>query len=223
MARTEPFDLYLDAYEEWFEKHVWVYRCEVEAIRHFLPAEGRGVEIGIGTGKFALPFGIGEGIEPSSRMREVAIRRGLRVNDAVAERLPYRGQLFDFALMVTTICFVDDVEKSFHEIRRILKPSGVFVVGMVDKNSSLGGMYQSVKNVNKFYRVATFYSTDEVIMLMKKTGYEDIEVVQTVFGDPRSIRELQSIKPGYGEGGFAVIRGIAPVRHGSDYETPTHP
>jgi SAM-dependent methyltransferase len=208
MARTEPFDSYPDVYEAWFEKHRWVYLSEVEAIRRLLPATGRGIEIGIGTGRFALPLGIVEGVEPSRAMREYATRLGLRVTGGVAEDLPFVARSFDSALMVTTICFVDDVERSFREVGRILKPGRAFVIGMVDANSSLGERYRRMKSLNRFYRVATFYSTDEVVALMARTGYQDIEVVQTVFGDPESINELQSPRPGYGEGGFTVIRGV---------------
>jgi len=37
--------------------------------------------------------------------------RGIKVIHAVAERLPIKDSQFDFALMVTTICFLDDVDQ----------------------------------------------------------------------------------------------------------------
>ncbi|MDZ7623702.1 MAG: hypothetical protein U5J96_04540 [Ignavibacteriaceae bacterium] len=68
MPRTEPFDKHAVEYEKWFNEHKYVYESEVEAVRHFIPAGKRGIEIGIGTGRFAIPFGIKEGIEPSGVM-----------------------------------------------------------------------------------------------------------------------------------------------------------
>ena len=46
-------------------------------------------------------------------MRKLARKRGLHVYDAVAERLPFESEQFDFVLMVTTICFLDDIRTSF--------------------------------------------------------------------------------------------------------------
>lgn len=70
MARTQPFDEHLDEYEEWFRKYFYVYESEVEAVRYFVPQNKKGIEIGIGTGRFAIPLKIREGVEPSQRMRE---------------------------------------------------------------------------------------------------------------------------------------------------------
>jgi SAM-dependent methyltransferase len=206
MARTEPFDKYLDDYEEWFNEHRYVYETELQAVRNFIPKDKKGIEIGIGTGRFALPFGIKEGVEPSLSMRNFAAQKGLTVYTGTAEELPLKDGSYDFALMVTTICFIDNVWKAFQEVRRILKPAGSFIIGLVDRNSSLGKIYEIMKEQNKFYRFATFYSTDEVIKLLKENGFKNIEVVQTVFGELPKIKSIQLFKEGYGEGGFVVIK-----------------
>ena len=211
MPRTQPFDEYLDEYEEWFQRNRFAYLSEVEAVRHFVPKGKRSIEIGIGTGRFALPLGIGEGVEPSGAMRTLAIRHGLTVYDGVAEDLPLPDHSYEFALMVTTICFLDDIASSFEEVKRILKSDGLFVIGMVDSDSRLGRDYEKIKDQNRFYRIASFYSTDEVIHHLERNGFGEIEVVQTVFGDLRSIRQIQPFKEGYGEGGFVVIKAKSGV------------
>jgi SAM-dependent methyltransferase len=205
MARTEPFDKYLDEYEEWFKENRYVYESELEAVRHFIPKNKNGIEIGIGTGRFAFPFGINEGVEPSSAMRNFVMNKGLKVYDGIAENLPIADGSYDFALMVTTICFVDDVLKSFQEINRILKPAGNIIIGLVDRESPLGKIYRKMKEQNKFYRPATFYSTTEVVSHLKKSKFNNVEIVQTVFGDLQKIDKIQIYKTGYGEGGFVVI------------------
>jgi ubiquinone/menaquinone biosynthesis C-methylase UbiE len=206
MAKTEPFDKYLYDYEKWFKENQYVYRSEIQAVRHFIPIGGKGIEIGIGTGRFAIPFGIKKGVEPSDSMRNYSLRLGLTVYNGVAEKLPLDNETYDFALMITTICFVDDVNKSFGEIKRIIKPGGIFIIGLVDKNTTLGKVYEKIKSQNKFYKDATFYSTDEVKKLLVQNQFIKIEVVQTVFGELSEIRSVQAFKEGYGEGGFVVIK-----------------
>jgi len=208
MPRTQPFDDYLDEYEAWFDKHRFVYLSELEAVRHFIPKNKTGVEIGIGTGRFAIPLGITEGVEPSRAMREYARSKGVIVHDGVGEALPLPDESFDFALMVTTVCFVDDILATFREARRILTPAGRLIIGLVDKTSPLGRLYEKYKEKNKFYRPATFYSTDEIISYLEEAGFGEIRVVQTVFGDLDSINEVQPFKDGLGKGGFVVLESV---------------
>ena len=142
MARTEPFDLHLNEYEEWFNEYRCVYESELEAVRHFIPKGKKGIEIGIGTGRFSIPFGINEGVEPSLVMRHFTSHKGLKVYDGIAENLPLPDNSYDFVLMVTTICFVDNVTKCLNKVYRILKPGGSLILGFVDKSSSLVENYR---------------------------------------------------------------------------------
>ncbi|MFB6273740.1 MAG: class I SAM-dependent methyltransferase [Salinibacter sp.] len=57
-------------------------------------------------------------------MRHRARRRGIDVREGVAEDRPYDVNRFDVVLLVTTICFVDDVEQSLAEAYRVLAPGG---------------------------------------------------------------------------------------------------
>ena len=207
MAKTVPFDKYYQLYEKWFEDNMFAYLSELKAVKHFIPPGKKGIEIGSGSGRFALPLGIKIGIEPSFKMRELAVSRGMKVVDGTAENLPLMNETFDFALMVTTICFLDDIEKSFQEVDRILRPDGFFIIGFVDKNSSLGRLYSKKKGKSPFYSEATFYSTLEVIDWLKQTDFTGIEVIQTIFGNsPEEIDSLQEWKNGFGEGSFVVIK-----------------
>ena len=107
--------------------------------------------------------------------------------------------------MATTICFVDDIGKAFKEVKRILKLGGSFIIGLVDKKSNLGKVYEKMKEKNRFYRIATFYSVDKVKDYLSSNGFKDIEIIQTVFGNLQKIHGVQKFKEGYGEGGFVVI------------------
>ena len=212
MAKIEPFEKHKFKYEEWFEKNEFAYKSELQAVRYLLPKKGTGVEIGVGTGRFAEPLGIRVGVEPSKAMRKVAQKRGIEVIDGVAEALPFEDCLFDFALMVTTICFVDDIEASFKEAFRVIKPAGFFINGFVDRKSPLGRFYQKHRAKNVFYNIATFYSVDDVIPYMKKAGFRNLTFTQTIFHTLDEIKEVEAMKEGYGEGSFVVVSGMKPAQ-----------
>ncbi len=205
MARTSSFDLHTEQYEEWFVINRFVYEAELEAVRQLLP-EGRGVEIGVGSGLFAAPLHIREGVEPSAAMRRIAEKRGIKVENGVAEHLPYENNSFDFALMVTTVCFVDDVQQSFEEAARIIKPGGYFLVGFVDLSSPLGRFYEQNKAKSDFYGEATFFSVDEINRFLRQSGFNDFEYRQTVFHPLNEIEKQEEVNTGYGQGAFVVIR-----------------
>lgn len=208
MAKIGPFEKHLDLYEDWFVRNRQVYESELKAIRHLLPQEGNGVEIGVGSGIFAAPLGIKTGVEPSPRMTEKAKERGLVVTEGIAEKLPFQDQSFDYALMVTTICFVDDLQKSLLEVFRILKNKGVFVLAFVDKDSPVGQDYLRMKEKSLFYKEATFFSADELKDALTTSGLVTEDIVQTVFGHLEEVKTVQDFKPGYGEGSFVVIRSV---------------
>lgn len=205
MPKVKPFDENYQQYESWFDRNRYAYQSELEVIRQVIPKDGKGVEVGIGSGLFAKPFNIEVGIDPSVEMLKLAAKRGLKVCRGVAENLPFNDNSFDFALMVTTVCFLDNTEKALLEVKRVTKPNRSFIIGFVDKESSLGKIYQKYKNENVFYRVATFYSATEVISLLDKTGFVIGEIYQTIFGNLNDIKSIQDFKIGFGEGGFVVI------------------
>jgi len=205
MPKTGPFERFPQAYEAWFDRHPNLYEAEIEAIKSILPPYEKGIEIGIGSGRFALPLGIMTGVEPSAKMAEIARSKGIEVIEGVAEELPVEDESFDFALMVTTICFVDDPLLSLQEIRRILKPEGYVIIGFVDRDSALGQQYEKNREESRFYREARFYSADEVAGLLKKAGFSGIVSAQTLFGETLEQMET-SVKKGSGEGAFVAVR-----------------
>lgn len=162
------------------------------------------LEVGVGSGRFAEPLGIAFGVDPSLKMLEVARSRGVNVVRGVAERLPFRDSAFDLVLMVTTVCFVDDVEASFQEARRVLRGGGRFVVGFIDGESPLGKRLKTMKD-NPFYAEATFYSVEQVVDYLERAGFTVHEFLQTIFGSPEGLSAPEPIKKGYGEGSFVVV------------------
>ncbi|MBN1408693.1 MAG: class I SAM-dependent methyltransferase [Calditrichaceae bacterium] len=208
MPRIEPFEKYYDQYEDWFVKNKFAFKAEIEAVRKHIPEHSRGIEIGVGSGLFAEPLGIHIGLEPSREMRTIAVKRGVDVVEGIAEHLPFMDDFYDFALMVTTICFVDDVQQSINEARRIIKAGAKLIIGLIDKNSPVGKIYRKHQQESVFYKDASFYSTDEIVGYMKKAGFQNFYFTQTIFTSPDKVGEAEQIKEGFGEGSFVVISAV---------------
>lgn len=206
MPRIEPFERYPFKYEQWFIKNKYAYKSELLAIRKQLPKSKIGVDIGVGSGRFAAPLGIKLGVEPSSKMRMLSKKKMINLIDSIAENLPFKSSIFDFVLMVTTICFVDDVEVSFKEVFRILKPEGIFIIGFIDRNSEIGKFYEQHKKLSVFYNIADFYSVDKVVSFLKKAKFKHFNFSQTIFHPLSAINKIEKVKNGYGKGSFVVIK-----------------
>jgi len=197
------FDNLANDYEKWFEKHPKIYEEEIKTIKKLLP-KGKGIEIGVGSGRFAVPLGIKKGIEPSREMAEIARKRGIEVIEIKAEEMDFNEE-FDFALIVTTICFVDDPLKTLQNTYKAVKKGGFVLVAFIDLNSPLGRFYEKNKEKSRFYKYAKFFSKDDIINLMKKAGFSEFECVENLYGD--SLDNLKFEINKCNGGAFKVIRG----------------
>ena len=208
MPNIEPFEKYSEQYENWFLKNRYAYKAELEAVRKHLPAKSNGIEIGAGSGLFSGPLGIRVGLEPSKKMRLLAAKRGITVIEGVAEKNPIVDEFYDFALLVTTICFVDDADLCIREAKRIIKTGGKLIIGLIDKNSPVGRSYRNHQKENVFYRQANFFSTHEIIKKMKKAGFNNFYTTQTIFKSLDKINATETIEEGHGKGSFVVISAV---------------
>jgi ubiquinone/menaquinone biosynthesis C-methylase UbiE len=208
MLQTKPFEPHIAEYEDWFNKYNAVFESELLAIRSHLeklPKNISGIEVGLGTAKYAAPLGIKEGVEPSEKMRKIAIKKGIEVMDATAEHLPYKDIHFDLVLFVT-ISHLDSVYEALKEAYRVLKKNGSIIIGFIDKNSQLGKKYEKKRHRSNFYKYARFYSANDIIAILSEINFKNPEFVQTIFKDIDEINEVEQLKEGYGEGAFIVVK-----------------
>lgn len=206
MAGIETFDRATGRYEAWFLKHRNAYQAELRAVRELTAVAGSAIEIGVGSGRFAAPLGIPLGLDPSPGMLAIARTRGIETILGVAEDLPFSGSSFDLVLMVTTVCFLDDVQQAFREARRILRRGGNIVLGFVDRASPLGQSYFAHHNESLFYRSARFYTVEEVLRYLADTGFDEPRFRQTLFAPLIDTRRQEPVSEGHGEGSFVVVR-----------------
>jgi len=69
-------------------------------------------------------------------------------------------------------------------------------------------LYLTKKEKSRFYRHAKFYSSKEIIDLLKEYGFKIELITQTLFKTIKEIHEVEPVKEGFGEGGFVVISAI---------------
>lgn len=199
-----PFDLFTEDYENWFIENDKLFQSELLALKKVIPVGKKGVEIGIGSGIFAEKLDIKFGIDPAENMLKIARQRNLNVEYGFAEDLPYSDHSFDFAVFITSICFIDNPSKALEEAHRVIRTNGSLIIAFIDKESMLGQKLMAEKEDSKFYGTANFYSVKEIISLIKSSGFEVTEIFQTLT-DPAKPAIEQPIK-GYGKGGFVVIK-----------------
>lgn len=210
MNQIDIFNEHVKEYEAWYDDYSEVYQSEILALQDQLlelPQNIRGIEVGVGTGRFSKPLGIKEGVEPSKEMAKRAVKRGIEIMKGTAERLPYAALQFDFVLFVT-VCFVKNVKKAFQEAYRVLKPEGSVIIGFLDSDGQIAKRYAAERHRSDFYHKAQFYRVDRIEKLLKETGFKKPIFNQTLFGELEDIKEVQIPREGFGQGSFVTVRAI---------------
>jgi len=200
---SSVFDKHYKRYDAWYHKNRYAYSSELKAIKRLLPRKGKGLEIGVGTGRFAGPLKIRFGIDPSKNMIKIARKRGVEARFGFGEKLPYKNNSFDYIVIIITICFVKDPWKVLKEAKRVLKKKRRLIIGIIDKESFLGRFYQRKKSL--FYKQANFFSVKEIKELLKNQGFDKFSYYQTLFDYPHRIYSIENPHRGFGTGGFVVI------------------
>jgi ubiquinone/menaquinone biosynthesis C-methylase UbiE len=81
------------------------------------------------------------------------------------QKIPYSNELFNIVTAFDTISFWDDVSISINEIKRVLKPDGIFVI--------VNGYPQPG---TKWYEIVKFKTDDEYRSYLKKNGFNIIDI-----------------------------------------------
>lgn len=168
------FDQHAEDYDKWFDSPDGkeLFRVEVEAVRLLMKGLERPfLEIGVGTGRFAEALGIELGIDPSASALAIAEKRGVRVLKAAGGKLPLEDQSFGAVFLLFTLCFVADPAAALSEAKRVLKKNGALIVGLINKDSPWGRLYETKKSQgHPLYRDAHFYRIGEAEALLTESG-----------------------------------------------------
>jgi SAM-dependent methyltransferase len=204
-----PFDDLAAEYDAWFDREgSLLFFTEVKAFKSLLPSLAKPwLEIGVGSGRFAQALGIETGVDPSIKLIEMAIHRGITAFLGRGEQEIFDEEAFGTVFLIVTLCFLDSPPDVLKEANRILMPGGKIVLGLVLKESPWGQSYRVKKTRgHRFYKFATFYTYDEVLKLLGQAGFSMEKVVSTLFQRPGRVRHAEEPKESYSpDAGFTII------------------
>ncbi|NIA23219.1 MAG: methyltransferase domain-containing protein [Proteobacteria bacterium] len=205
--KNSVFSDYPLKYDRWYDNNRDLYWPEMLALKRVVKKEEFGLEIGIGTGRFTMPLGVNIGIDPSYEALQIAQTRGVEVIEGIGEDIPFECDTFDYVLMVTTVCFLENPKKTFKESKRVLRKKGKLVIGMIPKRSDLGKIHLENKETSLFFKDVIFYSTKEITRYLKSAGFNKFQFLQTLINYPKEKEYFRysKIQNEYDRGSFIVI------------------
>ena len=139
-------------------------------------AKGKILDVGSGPGRDGLVLQEA-GLEvvcldASESMVNISREKGLNSILGDFNNLPFEDQSFDGVWAYTSLLHVPKAEvvKSISEINRVLKPGGVFGLGLIERETEL---YRESSGVGK-PRWFSFYKKEEVENLLQKYAFEPV-------------------------------------------------
>jgi ubiquinone/menaquinone biosynthesis C-methylase UbiE len=115
------FDILTNKYDAWYDSEDGrpLYESELKCLSPMVESSpGPILEIGVGTGRFALHFPDATGIDPSPNALRMAKKKGVKTVPGYGENLPFANGSFGCILLIVTLCFVDRPLDVLREAKR---------------------------------------------------------------------------------------------------------
>lgn len=215
---STPFDSLASVYDAWFEeKGKLTFAIELEALREVIPLLPKPwLEIGVGSGRFAQALEIEFGLDPSSKLLDIAKTRGINVVLGKGEDAPFGSNFFGAIFIITALCFVDSPAKLLKEAHRMLMEGGKIVIGDVLLESPWGQYYQTKRRAGHLFYHRDFYSYTEIAAFLKQAGFSVEGSSSTLFQEPCEVKCMEYPRAGFSpDAGFTVIIASKSL-HGSE-------
>lgn len=165
-------------------ENLWKYKEKIynEMILKYSVEGAKGLEIGSGAGrtcKFSRENGrYVVGIDPLSHKNIYNLVADSLLS-AIGEELPFRGDLFDFVITKDTLDHVKSPLKVFHEVNRVLKRSGYFI------------LCQNVKEKDSQHQ--HIFKTETIKELGKRANFELLHIIPIYIRIPIPSWRLRTI------------------------------
>jgi ubiquinone/menaquinone biosynthesis C-methylase UbiE len=207
--KSEVFDRLAGEYDNWFDdSKVFSVECACLQSLTSLLSPPR-LEIGVGPGRFAEALGVAHGIDPALAALRFAGRRKILVCQARGEELPYAAASFGTVFLLFSLCFVEDRAEVLREARRVLRPGGLVVLGLVPAGSPWGeAILQKKEGGHPFYRYINLLASREVMVMLREAGFKIIAQRSALLEPPNVFTGQADCREGLvGKAGFVVLAG----------------
>ena len=201
--KKQKFDGYAALYDEWFMKNENLFTSE---LRLFEKALGdisgkRLLSVGCGSGLFESYIDCSnvEGIEPSTDMGAIAVKRGVNViHFGLIEEVELPREAYDIIYFNGSSSYMEDLRLVYEKSLRALKKGGRLILLDVPKESAFGFMYLLGKNLGTYDHEALhgvmpelpyplglassgiWHSSEEKISILKELGVTNFNFYQTL-------------------------------------------
>ncbi len=201
-------------YDKWFELYPgrMIYEIELNLLKQY--SNGfNSLEIGVGTGRFSKYLNIDIGLDPSIGMLQIAVSYN-RVGNAIlafGENLPFRDSSLERVYLITTISFLNDLNRVLNEVYRILKHNGRLIIAFIPRDSPWGRHYTRLGlEGHKIYSKARFQSYPILVELLERHRFKITSIKSTLFQKPNErINKRDIIVDNYdNRASFIVIESI---------------
>ncbi len=136
---------YYDSFAQIYENkrgqgyHQMIDDLEIAILEKYLHKTDKVLELGCGTGlilkEIDKKVSKATGVDLSEKMLEKARERGLDVYQSEASEMPFEDNTFDLVYSYKVLAHIEAIEKTLHEIKRVLKPGGTAVLEFYNRNS----------------------------------------------------------------------------------------
>jgi len=215
------FDKEAEDYDQWYNSKLgsFVDRVETElAFKLFKPhKEMKILDVGCGTGNFSVKLAeMGckvVGIDLSEKMLNIARAKikedlDLEFHKMDACKLEFSDEEFDGVISMAAFEFINEPEKAYKEMYRVLKKNGNLLIGTINRESKWGEFYLSKKvQENSVYKHAQFKTLSLLESLNTK---EIVDSKECLFIPPNIEKEkisfeLEKELSGKERGGFICV------------------
>ncbi|WP_406534510.1 class I SAM-dependent methyltransferase [Methanobrevibacter sp.] len=109
-------------------------------------------------------------VELSTEVNEDLIKNGLvEIVEGNVQSLPFEDETFDIVTAFETVYFWPDIEKCFGEVKRVLKPGGVFLIGMESNGDN-----NFIMKFWKHFIDMEMYTDEEIASFLENNGFSEI-------------------------------------------------
>lgn len=210
MKNKNIFDELAEKYDAWYDSDegMPIYESELLCLNSLIDDVSSPIlEIGVGTGRFAMHFPDIIGVDPSVNALKIAKSRGLKTLQATGEELPFFNETFKYVLIIVTLCFVENPQSVLKEANRVTMPDGSVIIGMVPEDSPWGIYYEKKKKEgDPFYRHANFYTLRVVENYLRVSAMKIFRISSTLLQRPDEPRRIELPRKGLAkDAGFICI------------------